>query len=391
MKTKEWNTPSLLAAIGIALVASRMIMYLVYLFWCARTGTGGGFMQAFHRYDAGWYRSIIESGYFSLDQVHPNGEANWAFFPLMPICFSLLNKLLPFWSIHTLAFWVNTGLLGAAIFVGSKYILITRPETGKKTVLFWIIIMCFGPYSFYFSSLYTESIYLLCLCLCFYFLERENYLKLGLCGILLSASRNMGVFFVFVILVHSLCRFFNSTKEKIGFHSIFAYIKSTLGNYRLIAGVCMCPLGLFSYMLYLHFLVGDSLAFTHVQRAWGRNIGSPIKVLGQTIGAALTGQINESFYFMLVVIIGLCLLGYLLVNKYYTEFVMGCLSFFIPLSTGINSIPRYLLGSCVFYLALADGISDSRKGGGGICLLAGLGIFEMWLTYGWFSGWGILT
>lgn len=43
--------------------------------------------------------------------------------------------------------------------------------------------------------------------------------------------------------------------------------------------IFIAPLGLFAYMAYLHWQIGDALAFSHVQRAWGRATGSPLDYL----------------------------------------------------------------------------------------------------------------
>lgn len=390
---KEKDTYRLCMTIGVMLVISRVIMWLVYLLWSHMSGDQGSFAHAFFRWDAGWYKSIIESGYSDFNGIKlegQNGAANWAFFPLMPAYMVFLRKVLPSMGLEILGFLANTAIFGIALFAGSRYILLTRPQNGGKAAFCWLFIMCFGPYSFYYSSLYTESIYLLCLCLCFYFLEQEQYIKLGVCGIFLSASRNTGVLFVFAILTHSLHRFFKDRMGELNPKLLWEYVKKTLNDHKLILGTCMCPLGLFLYMLHLYFLVGDPMAFAHVQRAWGKEITNPAEIVLRTLGAASRGAVNQEAYFLLFIVIGACLLGWLFVQKHYTEFVLGCIFLVVPLSTGIASIPRYMVGGFVFYLALADGLSGQKRYLKG-CLLAVLGVIELWLTYGWFSTWGFLT
>ena len=43
----------------------------------------------------------------------------------------------------------------------------------------------------------------------------------------------------------------------------------------LFGGMSGVGYGLFAYMAYLHFHIGDALAFSHVQRAWARPTGLP--------------------------------------------------------------------------------------------------------------------
>lgn len=50
--------------------------------------------------------------------------------------------------------------------------------------------------------------------------EKENFLAVGLWGALLSASRNIGVMFVFAVLVYCLCFF---SAERTAFYAICGF------------------------------------------------------------------------------------------------------------------------------------------------------------------------
>ena len=61
------------------------------------------------------------------------------------------------------------------------------------------LIFTFGAYSFYFSILYSESLYLILLLITLFALERREYLFMGLAGAFLSATRNTGIMVVFAV------------------------------------------------------------------------------------------------------------------------------------------------------------------------------------------------
>ncbi len=216
-------------------------------------------------YDNNWFGSIITGGYVKEPNGHAAGDAaNWAFFPLAPLMVKIFsfNCLLNY---RVVGIILNTLFFALAITVAYRYV--TDFHDSIKVVLIFTAIMVFGPFSFYFSSLYSESLFMLLTMLFLYHLRRENYILMGIFGAALSATRVTGVLMAFAVLVYVICK---HVKEKRG--NVIVFIKETLQNHRLILGVCLIPLGLFLYMLYLKNLTGDAFAFMHIQKAWGRHL-----------------------------------------------------------------------------------------------------------------------
>lgn len=371
-KDKKYNV----ILIIISLVClSRLSMYLIYVL-----GNGiifqnnSSFFDAFNIWDAGWYRSIIESGYNTQYTMNADGQANWAFFPLYPMIIKLIHLLVP----------VNINILGSIVstlfFIGlliMSYLYIIETRGNSKEGLFFVIIMTFGVYSFYFSVLYTESLYLFLLVTALYFLHKRNYLLVGIFGALLSATRNMGVMLVFAVAIQYLYDYYKNNK------SIKELFSNTIKNTNLILGTSLIPLGLFLYMSYLWKLVGDPMAFSNVQIAWAKKISNPISNL---ISVCTKGGGLAVGYLLLWVVFAFICILWLVIKKRYAESILGIIFILIPLSTGFQSLPRYIIGSFVYYLAFSDIVMAINKKLLNRLIIIGFSLSEIFLLILWFRG-----
>ncbi|MBR4174567.1 MAG: hypothetical protein IKR56_04435, partial [Lachnospiraceae bacterium] len=294
----------LLFAALVCFVISRIMLFGMYavLF---HDVSPAGFIDELNRFDANHYHRLAEFSYRAAAN-DLTGEASWAFFPLYPFtvkAFAMLTSL----SYEGAAFVLGGVFLIAACVLGGMYLEMTG--AGKRAAYFYIAFLNLGLYSFYFSAFYTESMFLLLLTACFYFLEKKKYLWMGLCGVLMSLTRNIGVFFVLLIPVKLIMDYMESRqgtslwkkpvsgksvsgksgsgesisgksgsawRESPGFKD---YLKTCLADPTLVLGTFMIPLGLFSFMHYLYKLTGDALAFVHIQVAWGRVNGFFLKNL----------------------------------------------------------------------------------------------------------------
>ncbi|NJL92475.1 MAG: hypothetical protein HC915_01515, partial [Anaerolineae bacterium] len=126
--------------------------------------TGEGFYQAdqvdtniwldmWARWDSGWYIGIVEGGYF----FQPGLQSSVAFFPLYPLLTSLLEPI----AGSPLAAGVllsNLCLLGALIFL---YLLTDLEFKDSATATRTVFYIAAFPTAFFFSAVYTESVFLL--------------------------------------------------------------------------------------------------------------------------------------------------------------------------------------------------------------------------------------
>ncbi len=332
---------SILLLVCLMVILSRLVMLGIYLVWSSRQPGDVSFFEAFRHYDANWYYGIGEHGYRA--QPLPSGSAEWAFFPLMPMILHGFY-LLGLHQLDAIGFFFNTAALTAALYLAFRYILLTR-QNGKMAALF-CFLMCFGVFSFYFSSLYTESLFLLLLVGTLYCLEQRRYLAVGMIGMLLSATRNTGVMLVFAVMISYFC----FKKQQWGRAVWKRLIPDFLRNHRLVLSVVLIPLGLFLFMLFLKHLTGDPLAFMRVQRVWHRTVGNPFS----TLYLALRSTEKQTTMQALWALGGYYLTWCLWKRKRYAEGMLALIFLTIPLCTGIESISRYMIGSFVFVLAYTE-------------------------------------
>ncbi len=111
----------------------------------------------------------------------------------------------------------------------------------------------------------------------------------------------------------------------------------------------LIPLGLISYMIFNYHLSGDFLAFAHGQAAWGRYHGNPLETL-------VNGYHRNIYAGFEAVFSGISILILILFHKKIrlSYWLFGMYSIFVPLSTGIQSMPRYILVIFPFYILFAD-------------------------------------
>lgn len=340
----------------ILLAISRIAMLVIFIM---KYGSAIQFVETMTSvWDNGWYSSIITDGYDKMPSKHLSGDAaNWAFFPLSPmlIKFFSLNCLLDY---RIVGMVVNTLLFALAITVVFKY----AGEVGLSlgSVYYFTFFMVFGPYSFYFSSLYTESLFMLLTMLYLYEMNKKNYLLMGVFGAMLSATRVTGVFMVFSTLIFVI---YKHLKEKNG--GFVNFLKDILQNHKLILGVCLVPLGMFSYMLFLKLYTGDALAFMHIQKAWGRtdlfNGASFINGLKHYFNYAVTPDVLVNLHYYLVTEAIILTIIYQVSRRPHE-----CVPYFFPcavnfLTLGFVNTARYSIGTGIFVLNFSDMLTKSPK------------------------------
>ena len=320
-------------------------------------------MNIMCQFDCGWFETVARDGYAPVPQNLTTGHAaNWAFLPGYPMTGRLAamvfgeNYLAGLLAVSNLAFLL-------ALFLWNNYLKVlgfSRPARDISTVL-----LCFLPYSIYFMAPYSESLFLVFSILAFTFLSRKNFLMAGLVAMGMTATRNVGVMFVFPLLLAGIMEY--------GFRNLFTFNRN---NLKMILGIMCVPLPMFIYQNYLYNLTGDSFAFMHIQWAWGRSMGNPVKYV---IDGLMTGGYKE--YFSIVIILSLPLVWYLFRKKYYAEALYFAISILIPIMTGVNAFPRYMfcmLPCLLTFTLIARNSSTAR------CLLPVVfALFSVFFAMAW--------
>lgn len=336
-------------------VFSRLVLFALYLIWKQKYGVEIGIFDALHRYDCGWYEAIAQYGYRGETAIHEGGgQAAWAFFPLVPLlqgAASALSGLPP----RVTGVLLNTVFLFLLTWAAGAYGMLVG-KTRRVAVLL-MLLFNFGPYNVYYSTLYTEVLFALLVCLFCYCMRKKWWLRMGLCGALAGATRNMGIFLAFVVLVACIQNYLSGKEEQaVGHKSLIGFARYVLVQPKLVLGVCLIPMGFFAYMAYLQSLLGDGMAFAHVEIGWEKTAGNPAAVL---LSALNTLGAHE-FYYALWALAGAYLCCRQAIKR-RPEAVASVLFVMIPLSTSVFSMPRYVACSFPLVFEAADCLKEKGK------------------------------
>lgn len=326
-------------AVLITFITYRLCFFLLHLttlslgavnddpnFWYAFPDNP--FFDSFFKADSGWYTSIVHAGYSYV----PGKQSNVAFFPLYPLLIKLVMSLTNL-NIYVVGFLISNICLLFGLYFTYKISLLYLTKKATRRVL---VLMLVFPTSFFYSTLYTESLYLLVVSASFYYYLNHKYLLSGIWGGLACLTRVTGII-IFVTLLIEL--FIKISKKNITFQLKMLYL-------------CIIPLGIISYMFWLFLKFHDPLVFVKAQDTWGRgSLIFPLTTLVQelkSIDFSFPRDAINSIKFINLLFSGSFLflsLVMLLKNKLNVCLPLFCIfSILIPLTTGVtDSMARYVL------------------------------------------------
>lgn len=299
------------------------------------------YLFSWANFDGEHYLSIGYVGYKGVEQ---------AFFPVYPILMRILS--VPF-SIDR--FWLTiTGIVisNVSFFLSLIYLWkLIKLDYSEKIAWWTILILITFPTSFYFASVYTESLFLLLTVLSFYYIRKNNLRLVSFFGILTTATRVFGI-----LILPSLV--------------IEAWQQKRLKQNLFWLG--LIPLGLLSYLIYQWITIGDPLAFYHMQTGVGQQHQLGIVTLPQVffryLKILVTIPFNSLTYLTVATeflsalfCLALIIYGYLKkIRISYLVYVI--LSFILASITGsFTSLPRYFLVFFPLFLVLAIFLNNSPR------------------------------
>lgn len=196
------------------------------------------------RWDSSWYADIIRFGYQNQNKILGQDTA---FFPMYPLISSLFNRAIgAFYQNYDSAYLAglivsNLAFLAALIVLHKLLQQKYGDEVSSKTLL----ILSLNPFSLFYCSVYTESLFLLFIVLSFYCAEKENYLLASLWAALAGSTRFVGL----VMIVPLLMLYLQQKK-----YQLKAVHPDVLSLLLTVSGPGL-------YMIYLAVQYGDPLQF----------------------------------------------------------------------------------------------------------------------------------
>jgi Gpi18-like mannosyltransferase len=178
-------------------LSSRLLIfvaaYLASAFYCsAKIVSSIPFLNFFSQWDGAWYAQIALFGY-------PAGSnplsGNWAFFPLYPFVMRVFGT--PFYGLisSTEAVLFSGFLISNVLFFVSLFLFyhVTKIIFGKNSfALISTVFFAFWPGAIFYSTVYSESIFMTFALGAFYLLEKGKSGKSAALGFLASLTRSNG-------------------------------------------------------------------------------------------------------------------------------------------------------------------------------------------------------
>lgn len=347
---------SLAGVIGLKLMA-----------YAALTGVPLG--QAMCQWDCGWYLSIVQDGYDSASRFVANccWQANWAFFPLLPMLVRGLRAVTDS-DPALLGVLVSSACLFAFALLGIRLRRITR---GERTPWLWLAFLLSWPFGFYFHALYTEALFAALATAALIALAEARPWLAASATAFLTATRPTGILLA----------------AWIGLRQAWSVRGArTPGQaLRILLPAAVAPLGLLAFMLFLRMKLGDALAFQHIQAGWGRTGGNPLRVLLEPFRGLMRGRAEfEGFYFAAWALLGAAASFWLLAKRRFAEAWLCGLPILLALGSGVLiSMPRLVSTNPAFLFAAADwfALVGARKLRLIILLL--MLLLQAWLLLAW--------
>lgn len=257
------------------------------------------------RWDAAWYLLIAHAGY--APALGSATVARSAFFPLYPLAIRALS--LPLWPpavagaiVSLIAFAVALYLLHRLTSLEMRRLRAAGERIGEPRAVarLALALTALCPMAFFFSAVYSESLYLALSLAVFWYARRGAWARAGLLGILASATRPTGVLLVAPVALFYLYgprergeRAHRARPQAAPVSRRSRMVELLRPRYRLggdAAYIALIPAGVLAFMAYLALAGGSASAPFAAEALWGREFAGPFVALWSAAVAAFAGM-----------------------------------------------------------------------------------------------------
>jgi hypothetical protein len=234
---------------------------------------GNLLVAPFARWDSVWYLAISIGGY-------NHQAARTAFFPLYPMVVRGFGSLDGSWGAYLIA-----GIIVSLVCFLAALVLLYRLvalELGDDVAGATLMLLAFCPMAFYFSAVYSESLFLALSLGCILCARQGHWAPAGVLGALAAATRNSGI-----MLVVPLALLYLYGPRADG-RAVSTTGRAAAGPRRWLARlrprhrpglsalwILLVPVGLGVYVLVLQLTTGDGLTPFQSQTVWFRHFAGP--------------------------------------------------------------------------------------------------------------------
>jgi hypothetical protein len=303
-------------------------------------------LWAWANFDGQHYLSIAKFGYRPL---------TYFFFPVYPLFIRWIAILLGQSDIGRLITGILISHL-ALIFTCIGLYKLIRIDFTKKIAYLTILLLLIFPASFYFVSVYTESLFLALVVWSFYLARKGNWAGAVTLAAVASASRVVGIVLLPALFIEMLIQYKNKT---VSLRHCFLLL--------------IIPIGIISYMLYLKQSAGDHLAFFHSVEIFGAQRSTHLVLIPQVFYRyvfKVLPVVSHSYspvvfttWLEFISAITFLITSIATIFKLRISYAIYALGTFIipPLSGSFSSLPRYAIVIFPAFVILAIGIQKLPK------------------------------
>lgn len=342
------------------LFISRLLLFFLGYF-----GRGALTEAVLVQWDGVWYNKIMTQGYDNaMPAVEPDHyschegtnacQRNFAFFPLYPIASKATADVLSIEYTYAALLISNTCFVLAGLLL---YRLAKKIFGSKQVAFSSLLLFAFFPFSYIFSGVMTESLFIFLLLAGYSLALERKYLAAGFVGLLLSATRNTGILFMIPLFLVWL-----ESKNHLNIKSLF---RKLWRQKIVLLALALVPLGLLGFMYFLHNHVGDALAFIHIQKYWEK----PLMGLNPLFGffmSFISIYFEGSWLTHLMNLAVVAMMFFLFVYSYKKKVLKMSLNnillwIIVPMTAGtLLAMGRYAAVAFPLYLILANFIDKHR-------------------------------
>ncbi|KPV43781.1 mannosyltransferase family protein [Alicyclobacillus ferrooxydans] len=288
--------------------------------------TYGVFIAGLSHWDGTWFLSVAKHGY---TQSTPNATA---FFPLYPLVMRLLAHLLSFGAhghfsgpVGDRTYFLSGIIISNAAFLCALcllYLIGTRRWSRTQTLRgLWLLALF--PSSYYFSAVYSESLFLMFIAGGFLSAYQRRFALAGLCLALAALTRSLGVFAVPSMLWIIWVQFRAHRQWSVAFRN--AVTVSVLP----VVGLC-------TYFVWLEHVYRNPLMFMTAEKShWHRHF--------DWLGKSLKLDYHNDPLGFLTCLLFLALLVLSIRALPFEQWLFSAIAFLIPLSSVAGKYPMSMI------------------------------------------------
>lgn len=304
---------SIFSIISILILGWALSIYFVAQWFVCKADSNFCFkISSLANWDGQHFLQIAEKGYLMPYQL--------AFFPLYPLLISFFGSILHL-SLLTTGVLLNWILLIVAFVFLYKLLILSYSK--KDSIWILVLILCF-PLSFFYLTLYSESLFFCLSILSLFYYQKKKYWLSIFFLILVSSTRMVGIALIGAVLID-------------------LYLKKKPFDKFLLS---FFGIGIFAW--YGYFKTGILFSIIYAESHWERLVTLPGFAIYNSLSVIFREGISFKNYALAIdlvlVLFVLVILfrSYRVIPKLY--FYYALLSLLIPLSTStFLSFPRFIL------------------------------------------------